>query len=107
MIKTNQYRGFDEYFKISDFDSETQVFAEQSLLNDEEKLPNEMQKWVEQIEPENNQLIFLPFLNGSNVAPLAKARPLRSCWPRGNKQNRHCAGRYTAQCRSFFNFFQN
>ena len=29
-------------------------------------------KWVEQIEPENNQLIFLPFLNGSNVAPLAK-----------------------------------
>ncbi len=37
MIKTNQYRGFDEYFKISDFDSETQVFAEQSLLNDEEK----------------------------------------------------------------------
>lgn len=48
MIKTNQYRGFDEYFKISDFDSETQVFAEQSLLNDEEKLPNEMQKWLEQ-----------------------------------------------------------
>lgn len=27
---------------------------------------------MEQIEPENNQLIFLPFLNGSNVAPLAK-----------------------------------
>lgn len=27
--------------------------------------------------------------------------------PRENKQNRHCAGRYTAQCRSFFNFFQN
>lgn len=48
MIKVNQYRGFDEYFKISGFDSETQVFAEQSLLNDEEKLPNEMQKWLEQ-----------------------------------------------------------
>lgn len=31
----------------------------------------------------------------------AKARPLRSCWPRENKQNRHCTGRYTAQCRSF------
>ena len=48
MIKANQYRGFDEYFMISDFDSETQVFAEQSLLNDEEKLPNEMQEWLEQ-----------------------------------------------------------
>ena len=48
MIKANQYRGFDEYFKISGFDSESQVFADQSLLNDEEKLPNEMQKWLEQ-----------------------------------------------------------
>ena len=48
MIKANQYRGFDKYFKISGFDSETQVFAEQSLLNDEEKLPNEIQKWLEQ-----------------------------------------------------------
>ena len=49
MIKANQYRGFDKYFKISGFDPEIQVFAkEQSLLNEDEKLPVEMQKWLEQ-----------------------------------------------------------
>ena len=48
MIKANQYRGFDEYFKIPGFRPESQVFAEPSLLNDEEKLPLEMQKWLEQ-----------------------------------------------------------
>jgi L-xylulokinase len=29
-------------------------------------------KWVEEIAPEDSDLIFLPFLNGSNVNPLAK-----------------------------------
>lgn len=48
MIKANHYEGFDKYFNISGFDAECQVFADQSLLNDEEKLPNEMQKWLEQ-----------------------------------------------------------
>lgn len=48
MIKDNQYRGFDKYFKISNFQPKCQVFAEQSLLNDDEKLPVEMQKWLEQ-----------------------------------------------------------
>ena len=48
MIKANQYVGFDKYFKISGFKPESQVFAEQSLLNEEERLPYEMQKWLEQ-----------------------------------------------------------
>lgn len=29
-------------------------------------------KWVEEIEPQDQSLIFLPFLNGSNAHPLAK-----------------------------------
>lgn len=48
MIKTNQYKGFDKYFKISDFDAESQVFADQSLLNEDEKLPTQMQQWLEE-----------------------------------------------------------
>lgn len=55
MIKTNQYKGFDKFFEIKDFDSESQVFAEQTLLIENEKLPIEMQRWLER----NNDAVDL------------------------------------------------
>ena len=47
MIKANRYKEFDRYFTIANFEPVNQVFAEQSLLLEDEKLPEEMQQWLE------------------------------------------------------------
>lgn len=47
MIKANSYSGFDEYFKIEDFDYEVQVYAETKWLTEEELLPKELKKWID------------------------------------------------------------
>lgn len=55
MIKANQYQGFDKYFKIADFEPDDQVYADQSLLLEEEQFPDTIQKWLEQ----NNDALYL------------------------------------------------
>ena len=47
MIKANSYSGFDDYFKIEDFDYEVQVYAEAKWLTEDELLPKDLKQWID------------------------------------------------------------
>ena len=47
MIGENNFAGFDEYFKMEGFNKDLQVYADEDLLLDEEKLPADIFKWIE------------------------------------------------------------
>lgn len=47
MIRANSYAGFDEYFKIEDFEPETQVYAADKWLTEEEHLPKDLHDWID------------------------------------------------------------
>lgn len=47
MVSSENFVGFDEYFSINGFDKDVQVFADKSLLVEEEALPAEVQAWLE------------------------------------------------------------
>ena len=46
MIGENNFAGFDEYFKMAGFNKELQVYADEGLLLDEEKLPVDIFNWI-------------------------------------------------------------
>ena len=50
MIVLNNFSGFDEFFKITAFNSDRQVYADKSLLNEDELLPVELHEWLIQNE---------------------------------------------------------
>lgn len=47
MISTNNFAGFDEYFKMKDFDKDLQVYAPTAILLEEEKLPLAITSWID------------------------------------------------------------
>lgn len=47
MISTNSFAGFDEYFKMKDFDKDIQVYAPKEILLEEEKLPSAITSWID------------------------------------------------------------
>lgn len=55
MILANRFVGFDKYFSIRDVDYEQHIYAKQELLLDEEKLPQNVQTWIDQ-HPESLDL---------------------------------------------------
>lgn len=46
MVSNRQFKNFDKFWSIPDFDKKVQIFAEDNLLLDEEILPNEVYKWL-------------------------------------------------------------
>ncbi|MBQ9888373.1 MAG: hypothetical protein IJM41_03920, partial [Bacteroidales bacterium] len=47
MISTNSFAGFDEYFKMKDFDKDIQVYAPKEILLEVEKLPSAITSWID------------------------------------------------------------
>ena len=47
MILNNNFYGFDKYFKMPDVDYDLHVCAPQNLLLEEERLPANIQKWID------------------------------------------------------------
>lgn len=46
MVSNRQFKYFDQFWSIPDFDKEVQIFAEDNLLLDEEILPKEVYNWL-------------------------------------------------------------
>lgn len=47
MILSNNFVGFDKYFKIKDLDFNIQIYANHKLLLENEYLPNDLQEWLD------------------------------------------------------------
>lgn len=63
MIKAYSYIGFDEYFKIEDFNAATQAYAADKWLTEEEQLPVDLRKWLDK---NNDSLGLFSCLNTEN-----------------------------------------
>lgn len=47
MILSNNFVGFEKYFKIKDLDFNIQIYANHKLLLENEYLPNDLQEWLD------------------------------------------------------------
>ena len=56
MVSNRQFKNFDQFWSIPDFDKEVQIFAEDNLLLNEEILPKEVYNWLND-EPARISLI--------------------------------------------------
>ena len=72
MILMNRFVGFDKYFAIRDVDYEQQIYANQALLLDEEKLPKDVQAWISQ-HPESLDLFTRLKTDSEPLITLRKA----------------------------------